>query len=115
MTRRAAAYVHVAGRWFAPGDVVPAEYADQIRNPAVWGEDEVPLEPGKPRGWAKGGPAKDRDPEVAPVPPRSGAGSGKDAWAAYAEANDVLVPDGAGRDDIVALLEEAGVPTSQEG
>jgi hypothetical protein len=41
--RKAAAYVHVAGRVFAPGDEVPDEYAEKITNPAAWGEqDEEP-------------------------------------------------------------------------
>lgn len=44
-------------------------------------------------------------------PPKSGAGSGRDAWAEYATARGVAVPDGAGRDDIVAALDAAGVPT----
>lgn len=44
-------------------------------------------------------------------PPKSGAGSGVEAWAAYAAAQGVEIPEGAKRDDIVAALETAGVPT----
>jgi hypothetical protein len=43
-------------------------------------------------------------------PPQSGKGSGRDAWAAYAEAHGVAVDEDANRDQIVADLEAAGVP-----
>lgn len=36
--RKLAAYVHVGGRVFAPGDTPPKEFADQITNPAAWGD-----------------------------------------------------------------------------
>jgi hypothetical protein len=39
VSRELVAYVHVAGRVFAPGDDVPDEYAKKITNPAAWGED----------------------------------------------------------------------------
>jgi hypothetical protein len=45
------------------------------------------------------------------IPPRGGAGSGADAWSAYAERKGVEVPEGATRDAIIAALDEAGVPT----
>lgn len=44
-------------------------------------------------------------------PPKAGRGSGTEAWATYATANDVIVEDDAGRDDIIAACEAAGVPT----
>lgn len=40
-------------------------------------------------------------------PPRRGRGSGRDAWAAWAEACEVDVPSDASRDDIIALVERA--------
>lgn len=43
-------------------------------------------------------------------PPKGGAGSGRDAWAEYATAHRVPLTDGA-RDDIIAALDAAGVPT----
>lgn len=58
----------------------------------------TPTAPGTPAG----GPA---------APPKSGAGSGRDAWAEYAAARGVTVPEGASRDDIVGALESAGQPT----
>lgn len=36
--KKLAAYVHVGGRVFAPGDSPEKEYADQITNPRAWGE-----------------------------------------------------------------------------
>jgi hypothetical protein len=51
---------------------------------------------------------------VGSPPPKGGAGSGADVWAAYASDNDVTVPDGASRDDIIAALDSAGVPTETE-
>ena len=45
------------------------------------------------------------------VPPKGGAGSGRDAWAAYAEVHDVEVGNEATREDIIAALESADVPT----
>lgn len=38
-------------------------------------------------------------------PPQSGKGSGEKAWALYAESLQLAVPEGATRDDIVALVE----------
>lgn len=38
-------------------------------------------------------------------PPLSGKGSGKGAWADYAEELGLSVPEGASRDDIVALVD----------
>lgn len=47
-------------------------------------------------------PAKGR----APVePPRSGPGSGAKAWAAHAASLGIEVPDGASRDDVIALVD----------
>lgn len=40
-------------------------------------------------------------------PPRSGKGSGADVWRVYAEALGVRVDPDAGRDDIVAAIDEA--------
>jgi hypothetical protein len=47
-------------------------------------------------------------------PPKGGAGSGVDAWAAYAASRGVEVPDGATREQIQSLLRDAGVPVEAE-
>jgi hypothetical protein len=43
--RKVAAYVHVAGQVFAPGDEVPDDVAKKITNPAAWGDDEADDKP----------------------------------------------------------------------
>jgi hypothetical protein len=45
-------------------------------------------------------------------PPRAGAGSGTDAWKAYAASFDppVEVAEDAKRDDVIAAIEAAGHP-----
>lgn len=40
-------------------------------------------------------------------PPRKGKGSGRDAWAAYAETVDVVVEDDWSREDIIAAVDAA--------
>jgi hypothetical protein len=45
------------------------------------------------------------------IPPKSGRGSGAKAWASYAQANGLDVDEDASKDDIIAALEAAGVPT----
>lgn len=44
-------------------------------------------------------------------PPKGGAGSGAPAWRAYAARKGVTVPADASREDVVAALDEAGIPT----
>jgi hypothetical protein len=72
-----------------------------------WAKPENPYVTGK---------LKDEDghPQEAPAvfsgpPPRAGKGSGVEPWAAYAASQGVEVEDGAGRDEIVAACEDAGV------
>lgn len=155
--RRVAAWVHVAGRVFAPGDPVPDDLADKIRNPAAWAEDSPALEPGMVRvtnhttqpepvttpdttpdtqtvtrdpqqGAAPPVSSQDAPPETVtspvtpavtepvterpPVPPRTGTGSGREPWAAYAAACGVSVPEGAKRDEIIRALTVAGMPVT---
>lgn len=95
MSRRAG-WVTVGGSLFSPDDKIPAELAKQITNPKVHGEDSTEPTPA---------------PEVGAVPPRSGAGSARDAWAVYAANNGVEVDAEASREDIIAALDTAGVPT----
>jgi len=45
------------------------------------------------------------------IPPKSGRGSSRDAWAAYAEANGIDVDADATKDDIIAALDAEGVAT----
>lgn len=75
-----------------PADSTPPAWAQaQIRNPKAWVGGEAPA--------LAGGP-----------PPKGGPGSGKEAWVAYA-AGKVEVTEEMTRDDIIAALTSAGVPT----
>jgi hypothetical protein len=49
-------------------------------------------------------PVEERDDDGGP-PPRSGPGSGKDAWVAYAQARGVEVTDDMTREDIIGAVE----------
>lgn len=51
------------------------------------------------------------DDEAVTVPARAGRGSSRDAWAAYAAREGVAVGDDDTREDIIAALDAAGVPT----
>lgn len=52
-----------------------------------------------------------------PIPPKSGAGSGIDAWRAYAvdaigrAGQHIDIPDDVKRDELIAALTEAKIPT----
>lgn len=91
--RALVAYVCLAGRSWAPGEVPPAEVAARITNPAAW---DLPGEP-------EGDPDPTPDPQPQ-EPPESGPGSGKDAWRAHADMLGLDVPEDATRDEIVALV-----------
>jgi hypothetical protein len=88
--------VHVQGRVFRPGDVVPERYAAKMGVHCF--RDGAPS------------PTPDGDAEI---PPKTGKGSSKTAWAEYAAANDVEVAEDASREDIWAALEAAGVATGE--
>jgi hypothetical protein len=64
----------------------------------------APTPPGHTAGAGEGPAARPAGAE----PPRSGAGSGRDAWAAHAATRGVTVPEGATRDEIIALVDQAG-------
>ena len=78
-----------------PGDV-PAEQFEQLLRTGA-------IEAMEPETEAVNAPP------VGP-PPRGGPGSGADAWAAYAHAHGVAVPDGANREQIQSILVEHNVP-----
>jgi hypothetical protein len=79
-------------QWFGPGDALPAWAEAAITHDKAYAEES-----------SSDGP-----------PPKAGRGSGLDAWKAYASVHEVEVPDGASKDDVIAALESAGVPTESE-
>jgi hypothetical protein len=117
-------HVHVAGRTYPAGISPPADIAVRITNPAAWHEQpattpsppgiDAPQDPPVDTGMA----APSRD-SAAPMdsaaaagpkpPPRSGRGSGLDAWQAFATHHGVDVPADADRETIIAACERAGL------
>lgn len=86
--------VHLVGEQgrsfvFGPGSDVPEWAAKRITNPAAW--DTAPAAAEEPRSSA----------ETLEEPPRSGPGSNKAAWVAYAESKGVTITDDMGREDII--------------
>lgn len=104
-------HVHVDGEThiFEAGCVPPGWACEQISNPDVWNDVD-----GSGSGTEQASPVditSDPDGDVGGVPPRHGAGSGRDAWAAYAAANGVAVDEDMSRADIIDAVEAAGVAT----
>lgn len=104
-------HVHVDGEThiFEAGCVPPGWACAQISNPDVWSDVD-----GSGSGTEQASPVditSDPDGDVGGVPPRHGAGSGRDAWAAYAAANGVAVDEDMSRADIIDAVEAAGPAT----
>jgi hypothetical protein len=90
--------------WYGPeygnAENVPTEVARRIPNPKAWEDGEAPDLPDEDQGTDPGPQVVQND-----EPPRSGAGSGKEAWRSHAEGLGIDVPDDASRDDIIALVD----------
>ncbi|MCU8589927.1 MULTISPECIES: hypothetical protein [unclassified Streptomyces] len=99
MARRLTAYVHVDGEWYGPDSKVPARVASKIGEHA-W-------EDGPETAVVAGSGTK--EPPIIEAPPRSGRGSGVEAWLAFAEAYGVGTDSDMSRDDVIAACEAAGV------
>jgi hypothetical protein len=106
MTRRLIGYVHVDGTRYGPDDEVPPAVAKRIGDHA-WTDADSSAEMPSPAG--EGGSGKTDE-----APPRSGRGSGVEAWRAYAEQNDLDVAADASREDIIAAAEGAGLIEREE-
>lgn len=126
--RHLAAWVIIDGQAFGPEHDLPADIAARITNPHAWPPD-VPALADVPAGSAIDGSDADMPglmasaksssiprvtndraaPRDAAVPPpRSGKGSGADAWKAYAHAVNVDIEANADRGEIIAACERAG-------
>lgn len=102
MSRRLIGYVHVDGVAYGPDDEVPAKVAKRIGEHA-WTDADSPAEVPTPTPTGAGDGSGDE------APPRSGRGSGIEAWLAFAKQHDVEVDANASRDDVIAACEAAGV------
>ena len=86
----------------APGKKVPEELAKLITNPKAWASGDASSEETEEQSSSTAGGSTAGS---APVkPPVAGSGSGKEAWAEYATAVGITVPDDANKGDIVALV-----------
>ena len=129
MSGKLATFVHVADdtgamHVFGPDDKVPAWAASKITNPMAWKggkvadpADEITrlrarlaeLEKGQAKEPTPAPP--DAKPAASGIPPKGGAGSGAPAWREYAVSKGVEVSADASRDDVIAALDAAGIPT----
>lgn len=110
---------------FGPDDTLPDWAEASITNPKVWADDSpTPLPRREPAPVVTAPAATGQAPAegegqgpvagggAVKVPPRGGAGSGREDWAAYATANGLEVTDDMkSRDDIIAALDAAGIAT----
>jgi hypothetical protein len=104
MSRRLIAYVHVDGVAYGPGDTVPPRVAKRIGDHAWTDADQ---------DGAGEAPVSDPGGDVE-APPRSGRGSGIEAWQAFAEKHGVGTDSDMTRDDIIAAAEAAGLIEREE-
>ncbi|MFI7239670.1 hypothetical protein [Streptomyces cyaneofuscatus] len=112
--RRLKTYVHVDGVAYGPGDQVPKKVAEKIGDHAwetvpAWGDEHGPETVQFTDPDAAKQPGGGTPPTEVEAPPRSGKGSGIDAWREFAERQDLEVPAEASRDDIIAACEAAGL------
>lgn len=107
---------HGTDVWYSPGgnEVVVAQAAldgldaeqraEVAKLSAGSGAPPTAAAPATPGSSTGAGTAPVGD-DTGGEPPRSGAGSGRDAWAAYAASKGINVPADAGRDQIIELVE----------
>lgn len=107
MGRRLKTFVHVDGVAYGPDSKVPAPVAERIGDHAWEDDGEVRGEDG-PETVGFTDPDTQR-PATVEAPPRSGRGSGIDAWRKYVEDNGVDMPTDASREDLIAAAEGAGL------
>lgn len=92
--------VVIGEKSYLAGSEPPPDVAKLITNPDAWDGDPEPVKASRRRG---GKPATSAG--GSEEPPRGGEGSGVDEWRAHAEKLGLEVPEDAGRDDIVALVD----------
>lgn len=138
MARELKQVVVIGGAVYGPGYINPPpdDIAETITNAAAWGEakesadsevspsgERTPVEspvvanPGDGEVTTPDAPEPTPTTPVVPeppkptfaVPPRSGAGSGINAWKAFADANDVQYGADDSRDEIIEACERAKV------
>lgn len=94
---------------FLPGSEPPTWAAKQLGDHCFEGGEKLFNEDGVPQPVIHHD-AVVSEPSGDGPPPRAGKGSGEDRWRSYAESKGVDVSDAEGREDVIARLEESGVP-----
>ncbi|MFD5838219.1 hypothetical protein ACFWHV_32420 [Streptomyces collinus] len=113
MARRLRTFVHVDGTAYGPDDDVPAKVAEQIGGHA-W-EDDSDQDGDEPAAVGFEDPAGKRSAAGASeAPPRSGRGSGIEAWRAFLADNEIAADADASREDLIAAAEGAGLIEREE-
>ncbi|MFF5285191.1 hypothetical protein [Streptomyces sp. NPDC013171] len=108
--RRLRGYVHVDGKAYGPADELPASVAKRIGSHAfVDDTDDVLIGESGPETVGFTGPRADGSGGDVEVPPRSGRGSGIDAWRAFLADHEINVDADASREDMIAAAEQAGL------
>lgn len=106
MARRLRTNVHVGGRWYGPNDEVPEDVAARIGDHA-WADDSD--QDGEEPAVGFEEPGAGTPPSTAEAPPRSGRGSGVEAWRKFAEQNGIGTDSDMTREEIIAAAEAAGL------
>lgn len=106
--RRLNTYVHVDGEWYGPDDDVPAAAARRIGAHA-WADADQDADTGPADDGQAPTPTS-----AGEAPPRTGRGSGVEAWRTFAEQHGVKVDEDMNRDEIIAAAEAAGVVEREE-
>jgi hypothetical protein len=89
------------------GTEVSGRHLTLITNPGVWEDPDEASE--AVAAFEASQETEEESTDAVVEPPRSGKGSGRDAWALFAANHDVEVDDEDTRDDIIAALVEARV------
>ena len=99
---------HILG----PEDDVPGWAAKRITNPKAWaGSPSLESAAGGGDGRKQGTSPSGSGAAPGGPPPKAGAGSGLEAWLAYAKDQGFDIDGEPKRDELIAALEAAGVPT----
>lgn len=119
MARRLNTYVHVhvdgISTVYGPEDKIPGAVAALITNPHVWegAEEEQEVEEATAPAATEESAEESDAPDAGKIPPKSGRGSGLPAWRDYADKNGFETDDDVTREEIIAALEAAGIPTEK--
>lgn len=91
--------------WLSAGESPSADVAALITAPNAWDDDAAaPAVPTEPAPASE--PSEPTPETEAPAePPRSGRGSGADAWRAYAQATGLDIDSDMTRDEIIAAVD----------